>query len=140
MTIIEGIGGNKMENNSKIDALDYGQVKISDEVVGIIAGLAASEVEGVNEMSGGLAGNISEMLGRKSHSKGVKVEVGEEEAAIDLYVIVNYGVKIPEVAWKVQENVKKTIETMTGLKVVEVNIHIQGVNIPKQEKEQVPEE
>ncbi len=123
-----------MEKNSEIDNFEYGQVKISDEVVGIIAGLAASEVEGVTSMSGGLTGNITEIFGKKSLSKGVKVEVGEEESAIDLHVIVDYGVKIPDVAWKIQENVKKAIETMTGLKVVEVNIHVQGVNIPKTEK------
>jgi len=131
-----------MENKSQIDNLEFGQVKISDEVVGIIAGLAAAEVEGVTAMSGGLTGNITEMFGKKNHTKGVKVEVGEEEAAIDLHVIVDYGIKIPDVAWKIQENVKKAIETMTGLKVVEVNIHVQGVNIinKNKEKEDVKEE
>ncbi|MCG8539757.1 MAG: Asp23/Gls24 family envelope stress response protein, partial [Clostridia bacterium] len=72
-----------MENNSQIDNLEYGQVKISDEVVATIAGLAASEVEGIWDMSGGLAGNLSDLLGRKNLAKGVKVEVGEEEAVID---------------------------------------------------------
>ncbi|MTI65434.1 MAG: Asp23/Gls24 family envelope stress response protein [Firmicutes bacterium] len=115
--------------------LEHGQIKIADEVVGIIAGLAATEIEGVAGMSGGLAGGISEMLGRKSLSKGVKVEVGEKEAAIDLFIIVDYGAKIPEVAWKIQESVKNAVETMTGLNVVEVNIHIQGVNIEKEEEE-----
>ncbi len=135
-----------MTDKSLIDNLnnlEYGQVKISDEVVGIIAGLAAAEVEGITSMAGGLAGNISEMLGRKNLSKGVKVEVGEEEVAVDLYVVVNYGVKIPDVAWKVQESVKNAVENMTGLRVVEVNIHVQGVNIPskneKDEKEEVEE-
>src|SRR5690554_2650330 len=122
-----------MEN--KQANLEHGQVKISDDVVGIIAGLAASEVEGVTSMSGGLTGNITEIFGKKSHSKGVKVEVGEEEAAVDLHVIVDYGVKIPDVAWKIQENAKKAIESMTGLRVVEVNIHVQGVNINKKNKE-----
>lgn len=124
-----------MENNSQIDNLQHGQVKISDDVVATIAGLASAEVEGIWSMSGGLAGNITDLFGKKNLSKGVKVEVGEEEAAIDLFVVVDYGVKIPDVAWKVQENVKNAIETMTGLKVVEVNIHVQGVNIPKKEKE-----
>jgi len=105
-----------------------GSIKITDEVVSIIAGVAATEVEGVAGMSGGIAGGIAEMLGRKNLSKGVKVQVGEKEVAVDLYIIVNYGVRIPEVAWKVQENVKKAIENMTGLSVVEVNIHVQGVN------------
>lgn len=129
-----------MENNSSIDNMENGQVKISDDVVATIAGLAAAEIEGIWSMSGGFAGNISDLLGRKNLSKGVKVEVGEEEAAVDINVVVEYGVKIPDVAWKVQENVKSAIETMTGLKVVEVNIHVQGVYIPKKEKEVVEEE
>lgn len=121
--------------NNNIDDLGFGQIKISDEVVGVIAGLAATEISGVAGMSGGIAGGIAEMLGRKNLSKGVKVEVGEKEAAIDLYIIVEYGAKIPDVSWKIQENVKKAIETMTGLSVVEVNIHIQGVNMDKEPKE-----
>ncbi|SHM51535.1 Uncharacterized conserved protein YloU, alkaline shock protein (Asp23) family [Caldanaerovirga acetigignens] len=112
-----------------------GSVKITDEVVSIIAGLAATEVEGVAGMSGGFAGGIAEMLGRKNLSKGVKVQVGEKEVVADIYIIVNYGVRIPEVAWKVQENVKKAIENMTGLAVTEVNIHVQGVNFGQQSKE-----
>ena len=121
--------------NNNIDDLGFGQIKISDEVVGVIAGLAATEISGVAGMSGGIDGGIAEMLGRKNLSKGVKVEVGEKEAAIDLYIIVEYGAKIPDVSWKIQENVKKAIETMTGLSVVEVNIHIQGVNMDKEPKE-----
>ncbi len=123
-----------MDNN--LDSPDYGQIKIADEVVGIIAGLAATEVPGVAGMSGGLAGGIAEILGRKNLSKGVKVEVGEREAAVDLFIIVEYGAKIPDVSWQIQESVKKAIETMTGLKVVEVNIHVQGVNIDKDHKEE----
>lgn len=115
---------------------DLGTIKIADEVVAIIAGLAATEVLGVAGMSGGLAGGIAEMLGRKNLTKGVKVEVGEKQTAVDLFLIVEYGTKIPEVAWHVQENVKKAIENMTGLDVVEVNIHIQGVKIAGEEKEE----
>jgi uncharacterized alkaline shock family protein YloU len=107
-----------------------GAIRIADDVVAIIAGLAATEVEGVAGMSGGIAGGIVEMLGRKNLAKGVKVEVGEKEAAIDIFVIVLYNVRIPDVALKIQENVKKAIETMTGLKVVEVNVHVQGVSFP----------
>lgn len=106
---------------------DVGSIRIADEVVGIIAGLAATEVNGVAGMSAGLVGGIAEMLGKKNLSKGVKVEVGEREAAVDLYIIVEYGVRIPDVALRVQENVKRAIESMTGLDVVEVNIHVQGV-------------
>ncbi|WP_129597778.1 Asp23/Gls24 family envelope stress response protein [Anaerophilus nitritogenes] len=123
-------------SNNNVDAVENGQIKIADEVVGVIAGLAATEIDGVAGMSGGIGGGIAEMLGRKNLAKGVKVEVGEKETAIDLYIIVEYGVKIPDVAWKIQENVKKAIETMTGLKVLEVNIHVQGVNLDKDEKEE----
>ncbi len=106
-----------------------GSIRIADEVVEVIAGLAASEVEGVVGMSGGLVGDLAHMLGRnKNLSKGVKVEVGEHEVAVDLYIVVEYGVSIPEVAFSVQESVKEAIESMTGLKVVEANVHVQGVN------------
>ncbi len=115
---------------------ELGTVKIADEVVSIIAGLAATEVEGVASMSGGLAGGISEVLGRKSFSKGVKVEVGIEEAKVDLYITVKYGERIPDVAWDIQESVKKAIETMTGLIVSSVNIHVQGVQFPQKESQE----
>ena len=115
-----------------------GTIRIADEVVSIIAGVAATEIEGIAGMSGGLVGGIAEMLGRKNFSKGVKVEVGEREAAIDLYIIVKYGSRIPDVALAAQENIKQAIEKMTGLSVVEVNVHVQGVNFPEEE-EQVEE-
>ncbi|MCR4397431.1 MAG: Asp23/Gls24 family envelope stress response protein [Firmicutes bacterium] len=104
-----------------------GNIRISDDVVAVIAGISCTEVEGVAGMSGGLVGDITEILGKKSFSKGVKVEVGEKEAAIDLFVVVDYGAKIPEVAQQVQENVKTAVEVMTGLKVVQVNVHVHGV-------------
>ena len=116
----------------KVDS-GLGSVKIADEVVSIIAGLAATEIDGIAGMSGGLVGGIAEMLGRKNFSKGVRVEVGEREAAIDLYIIVKYGVRIPDVALAAQENIKRAIETMTGLSVVEVNVHVQGVHFPEEE-------
>lgn len=119
---------NFIERNGEI-----GSIRIADEVVAVIAGLAATEIKGVAGMSGGLAGGIAEILGRKNLSKGVKVEVGEKEAAIDLFCIVEFGVRIPDIATKIQESVKKAIESMTGLMVVEVNVHIQGVAFPTQE-------
>lgn len=115
---------------------DGGSIRIADEVVGIIAGLAATEVPGIAGMSGGLVGGIAEILGRKNFNKGVKVEVGEKEAAVDLFVIVEYGVRIPDVAAEVQNNVKKAIESMTGLAVVEANIHVQGVVFPQPQIEE----
>jgi uncharacterized alkaline shock family protein YloU len=108
---------------------DLGQLKIADDVVAIIAGLAATDVEGVAGMSGGLAGGIADMLGGKRNlSKGVKVEVGENQALIDLYIVVKFGARIPDVAWSIQENVKKAIESMTGLEAAKVNVHVQGVS------------
>ncbi|MFA5576994.1 MAG: Asp23/Gls24 family envelope stress response protein [Tissierellaceae bacterium] len=116
---------------------DHGSVRISNDVVAIIAGVAATEIEGVAGMSGGITGGIVEMLGMKNLSKGVKVEVGDKEAAIDIFIIVEYGSNISELGQKVQENVKKSVETMTGLEVVEVNVNIQGVNISKENKIEV---
>ena len=111
-----------MDESVKTANEDRGKITFADDVVATIAGLAALEVEGVASMSAG----IVEKFGKKTPTRGVKVEVGEKEAAVDLYMIVDYGVQIPEVAWNVQENVKKSIETMTGLSVIEVNI-IQGI-------------
>ena len=121
-----------MEEHEVVSAVadDTGAVRIADEVVSVIAGMAASEVEGIAGMSGGIASGLTERLGIKHLQRGVKVEVGEKEAAIDLYVMVDYGARIPEVAQRVQERVKTAVESMTGLKVVEVNVHIQGVAFP----------
>lgn len=107
----------------------HGQIKMADEVVAIIAALAATEVKGVKAMSGGIVDGIAEVLRRKNLTKGVKVEVGEKEAAVDLNIIVEYGAKIPEVALAIQDSVSKSIESMTGLKVVEVNINVLGVSL-----------
>lgn len=113
-----------------------GSVRIGDEVVSMMAGIAALEIPGIAGMSGGLVGGIAELLGRKNLSKGVKVEVGEKEARVDLYIIVKYGERIPDVAIAVQENVKKQIETMTGLSVIEVNVHVQGVDFGEEENKE----
>ena len=109
-----------------------GSVTFADEVIAVIAGLAATEIKGIASMSGNMGNSINEMLGKKDHTKGVKVEVGKEEAAVDLYVVLNYGLNIPDTCKAVQENVKKAIETMTGLRVVEVNVHVQGVKFEKE--------
>ena len=110
-------------------------IKIAEEVVAKIAGLAASEVKGVFGMNGGLVEGFSEIFGKKSFSKGVKVQVTEKDATIDLYIIVEYGCRIPDIAWEIQNRVKTSVENMTGLKVLEVNIHVQGVNLPKEVKD-----
>ncbi|NLJ75233.1 MAG: Asp23/Gls24 family envelope stress response protein [Firmicutes bacterium] len=119
---------------------ELGELKIANEVVGIIAGLAATEVSGVAGMSGGIAGGIAEMLGHRNLSKGVKVEVGEQQCAVDLFVIIEYGYSIPEVSHSIQDNVKRTIEVMTGLEVLEVNIHVLGVHFPQEKKVEEPQQ
>jgi uncharacterized alkaline shock family protein YloU len=116
-----------------IEKYETGSVRIANEVVSIIAGLAATEVKGVAGMSGGMVDGFSELLKKKNLTKGVKVEVGEKQAAIDLFVIIEYGAKIPDTAYLVQENVKRAVESMTGLEVVEVNVHIQGVEFKQEE-------
>jgi uncharacterized alkaline shock family protein YloU len=122
--------------NLEFDVTEMGQVRIAKEVIEIIAGLAATEVRGVAGMSGGVAGGIAELLGRKNLAKGVKVEVGEKQCAVDLSIVTEFGIKIPEVAVEVQENVKRAIESMTGLEVVEVNVHVLGVTFKSEEKEE----
>ena len=113
---------------------DIGTIQIAPEVIEVIAGLATIEVKGVAGMSGGFAGGIAELLGRKNLSKGVKVEVGQREAAVDVSIIVEYGNKIPEIASEIQQNVKRSIEVMTGLHVIEVNVHIHDVHFKTAEK------
>ena len=104
-------------------------IKISNDVIAVIAGVAASEVPGVSAMAGGLTGGLTEALkGKKNLAKGIKVEATETTAKIDVNIIVEYGSRIPDVAYEIQKRVKKSVENMTGLKVDEVNVHVQGVN------------
>lgn len=128
-----------MEMIADFEKTELGRIEIAPEVIEVITGLAASEVEGVAHMSGGFVGDIAERLGRKNLAKGVKVEVGKKEAAVDVYLIVQYGYKIPEVARNIQENVQHAIENMTGLKVVEVNVHIVDVEFKNEKKIEVEE-
>lgn len=119
---------------------EAGNVKISVDVVSTIAGIATAEINGVAGMYGTFAGGIAEMLGaKKSPSKGVKVDMNGNNVTLDLYIVVDYGVRIPELAWEVQENVKNNVETMTGLDVQKVNIHIEGVSFEKDKTEAEPE-
>lgn len=118
---------------------DLGSIQIAPEVIEIIAGLATIDVDGVAGMSGGIGGGIAELLGRKNLSKGIKVEVGQKEAAVDVSIIVKYGFRIPELADAIQKNVKNAIYSMTGLQVVEVNVHIHDVHFKETElQEEVP--
>lgn len=111
------------------DHKDVGEVHIADEVIAIIAGMAATEVEGVKGMVGNTSDNIVELLGRKNLSKGVSVEVNEGTLTLGLSLVVTYGSSIVEVSKSVSEKVKNAVETMTGLDVAEVNINVTGVDI-----------
>ena len=109
-----------------------GEVRIADEVVAIIAGLAATEVDGVDSMAGNITNELVGKLGMKNLSKGVKVDVTEEHVSVDLSLNIKYGYNIPDVSGRVQDRVKSAIENMTGLTVLDVNIRIAGVNINEQ--------
>lgn len=109
-----------------------GEVQIADEVVAIIAGLAATEVEGVDSMAGNITNELVGKLGMKNLSKGVKVDVTEEHVSVDLSLNIKFGYNIPEVSEKVQDKVKTAIENMTGLTVLDVNIRIAGVNLDEE--------
>lgn len=122
---------------TEYERTEMGTIQIAPEVIEVIAGLATVEVSGVAGMSGGFAGGIAELLGRKNLSKGVKVEVGQREAAVDVSIIVEYGNRIPDIASEIQQSVKRSIEIMTGLTVVEVNVHIHDVHFKTSER---PEE
>lgn len=114
---------------------DVGNIRISVDVVSTIASIATSEIKGVAGMYSSFANGIVNKLGAKKNlTKGVKVEMMENLAAIDVYIVVDYGVRIPELAWEIQESVKNNVETMTGLEVDKVNIHIEGVNFEKAEE------
>ena len=135
---------NKVTNESEeitiTESTESNEIKIADDVVAVIAGVAVSEVPGVAEMAGGFAGGITEVLsGKKNLAKGIKVEVGEKETKIDVNIIVEYGVRIPDVAFEIQNRVKKAVETMTGLKVIEVNVHVQGVSTETEETKNTEE-
>ena len=105
----------------------YGEVKIADEVVAIIAGLAASEVKGVASMAGNVTRDLIEKLGVKSLSKGVRIQVEDGEVRVAMNINMNYGYNVPDTCTEIQDKVKTAIETMTGLTVSEVNIKIASV-------------
>ncbi len=117
-------------NNYNIhESINIGEVHISDEVVAIIAGLAATEVDGVCSMAGNITNELVSKLGMKSLSKGVKVTISEKNVVVDVALNIKYGYEIPVVSKKVQDKVKSAIETMTGLEVTAVNIKIASLNI-----------
>ena len=117
-------------------------IEISNEVVAVIAGVAVSEVAGVSSMTGTFAGITEALSGKKNMARGIKVDVDPKGAKIDVNIVVEYGTRIPDVAFEIQNRVKKSVEAMTGLKVLEVNIHVQGVSTTrgKEEKKEIEEQ
>ena len=132
-----------MEENNELEQQNVEEIneensgiQISNDVVAVIAGVAVSEVQGVASMQGGFAGGIGEVLsGKKNMAKGIKVDSEDGKVKIDVNIIVEYGTRIPDIAFEIQNRVKKSIENMTGLKVVEVNVHVQGVSIETDKKQ-----
>ncbi|MGO4110225.1 Asp23/Gls24 family envelope stress response protein [Paenibacillus sp. YAF4_2] len=119
--------------------LQTGIIRISDDVVATIAGLAALETPGIAGMSGGISEGLAKRLSGKNVQKGVSVEVGQLEAAIDLRIIIHYGIPIQEVCRQLQLNVRESVENMTGLNVVEVNVKVEGVAFKEEETSEEPQ-
>ena len=120
----------ELEQNNEEELQNTNEgIQISNDVIAVIAGVAVSEVQGVASMAGSFAGGITEVLsGKKNLAKGIKVDKENENVKIDVNIIVEYGTRIPDIAFEIQNRVKTSVETMTGLKVEEVNVHVQGVN------------
>ena len=132
---------NQNEETEQEEITETEGIQISNDVIAVIAGVAVSEVQGVSSMAGGFAGGITEVLsGKKNLAKGIKVEKEENSVKIDVNIIVEYGSRIPDVAFEIQNRVKTAVENMTGLKVEEINVHVQGVNTSTINKEEVVEE
>lgn len=114
---------------------DLGKVEIAPEVIEVITGIAASEVDGLSSMRGNFATGVVERFGGVSHSKGVKVELTDEGILIDLHVVLNFGVSIPETAQKLQTNIRQSLKNMTGLDIAEINIHVVGIQMDNLESQ-----
>ena len=112
-----------------------GKVEIAPEVIEVIASIAASEVDGVAQMRGNFATGVVERLGKKNHGKGVKVELSETGIKVDVYCVMKFGVSIPVVAQKIQDNIRQTLLNMTALEAEEINIHIVGVQFESSKQE-----
>ena len=117
------------ENNEIIN----GTIKISDEVIETIASVAIAEIKGVSSTGAGFVDGIAKRFTKKTVTSGIKATISETSASVDINIVVDYGVRIPEVAWEVQDAVKKEIELMTGLAVDKVNVRIVGIDIPVEE-------
>ncbi|MCG3418741.1 Asp23/Gls24 family envelope stress response protein [Oceanobacillus sp. M65] len=122
------------------DDTSLGGVEIAPEVIEVIAGIAAAETEGLYAMRGNFASGVAERFGKKAHSKGVKVELTESGILIDLYVILHFGVSIPQVAQNLQTNIRQTLKNMTALEIDEINIHVVGIQMDGKEEHDNSEE
>ena len=121
-----------MSESKQINKFENGNVNISDEVLETIATIATEEVDGVSGLSGTLADDLGSLFKKNNYNKGISIKVEEDKVIIDLNILVDFGVKIPDVSWTVQEAVKSSVENMTGLKVEEVNIHVEGIRGKKE--------
>ncbi|MFC7320838.1 Asp23/Gls24 family envelope stress response protein [Halobacillus campisalis] len=117
-----------------------GNVEIAPEVIEVIAGIAVSEVAGVASMRGNFATGVVERLGKKSHGKGVKVELDQDGILIDAYVVMDYGISIPDTAQKIQDNTRQALKNMTALEIKEINVHVVGVQMDSKEEAEIEEE
>lgn len=122
-----------MDENKEIRS---GNIKISEEVIITIASVAVSEIEGVSSTGTGLVDEIARRLSKKPVASGIKAVITDDAVTVDINIVVKYGVKIPEVAWNVQDAIKKETELMTGLTVDKVNVRVVGIDIPAEEKVQ----
>lgn len=136
MTVVKGVNG--MSENPLLKVSDdssLGKVEIAPEVIEVIAGIAASEVAGVSSMRGNFATGVAERLGKKAHGKGVKVELTEAGVLIDVFLVLDFGSVIPDVAQKIQTNIRQALRNMTALEIDEINIHVVGIQMEQKEEE-----
>ncbi|CDQ17896.1 Uncharacterized conserved protein YloU, alkaline shock protein (Asp23) family [Halobacillus karajensis] len=122
------------------DGSTLGNIEIAPEVIEVIAGIAVSEVAGVAAMRGNFASGVAERLGKKNHGKGVKVELTEDGILIDAFVVMDYGISIPDTAQKIQDNTRQALKNMTALEINEINVHIVGVQMEAAKEDEVETE
>lgn len=123
--------------DAQFEKTDYGHIQIAPEVIQVIAGLSTLNVDGVAAMSGGFAGGIAELLGKKNLSKGIKVDISDSETVIDISIIAKYGHKVMDVCTEIQEKVKQSVYTMTEINVSKVNVHVSDIQMPQEEPKEL---
>lgn len=129
------------ENNAlEMSQNGLGSIEIAPEVIEVIAGIAASEIDGVASMRGNFATGVVERFGKKSHGKGVKVDLSNDQVIVDVYCVLNFGVSIPKVAKQIQDNIHQALLNMTGLETNEINIHVVNINFDTQQEQPTTEE